>query len=255
MKKHFSLILIFLSAVALCALWTCSGFLGTAALAEPGVTSAGYTVDFSYQGQTYSVRGHSCCALDSILYRLGIEGDVTNARLDLAAGEDIDGALTLTRETGGWYLTSEVAFDSAYTLTAEVEGRTVTVRVTDASTEGKDTNWLKRFNRIPVTLVWEDNDNQDGARPVNVTLGLYKTGAETQKSSVSQIVLTGDKEENVWTGTSLQNRKMKTGTRSPIPSACSGRPVRTERKSKQQITFSIPGSKIIIRLTFPMNGA
>ena len=136
MKKHFSLILIFVSAVALCALWTCAGFLGTAALAEPGVTSAGYTVDFSYQGATYSVRGQSCCSLESIVYRLGIEGDVQNARLDLASGDDIDGALALTRETGGWYLTSEVPFDSTYTLTAEVDGRNVSVRVTDAEEIG-----------------------------------------------------------------------------------------------------------------------
>ena len=208
MKKNFSLILALVTAAALCAaLW------GNAVLAEPGSCSAGYTVDFSYQGAAYSVRGQSCCALESIFYRLGIDGDVQNARLDLASGEDIEGALALTREAGGWYLTSEVPFDSTYTLTAEVDGRNVSVRVTDAAAEGANTSFLKRSTRIQVTLVWDDSGNQDGARPSDVTVGLYPRGESGQVSP--QITLKRQDDENVWSGSFYAPIQDESGN--PVP--------------------------------------
>ncbi len=208
MKKHFSLILV-LTAVALCAMWTCGGFFGNNALAEPGSSSAGYTVDFSFQGQTYSVRGQSSCALDSIFYRLGIEGEIGEARLDLSAGEDIDGALDLTREAGGWYLTSRVPFDSAYTLTADVAGETVSVRVTDSNPEAQNASLLKKYGRIPVTLIWEDSDNQDRSRPASVTLGLFKEGAQ---ASASQLTLS---DEDNWTDSFYAQTEDENGN--PVP--------------------------------------
>ncbi len=137
MRKNISLIVTFLAVLALCAagpgLFGAGG--GNAALAERGGSSAGYTVDYTWQGATYSVRGQSSCALNSILYRLGISGETEHVRLDLAAGDEIEGALTLSREGNDWYLTSRVPFDSTYLLTAVVDGQNVVLKVTDAVME------------------------------------------------------------------------------------------------------------------------
>ena len=94
-----------------------------------------YTVDFgTFDGGTYSVPGEGSYKLADLLPMIiGDEGQVSAAALELIEGDDIAGALYLTRdENGNWYINSDVPFTSVYLLTMTVDGVSYEVRVTDA---------------------------------------------------------------------------------------------------------------------------
>ena len=85
--------------------------------------------------------------------------------------------------------------------------------MTDAAAEGANTSFLKRSTRIQVTLVWDDSGNQDGARPSDVTVGLYPQGESGQVSP--QITLKRQDDENVWSGSFYAPIQDESGN--PVP--------------------------------------
>ncbi|MDO5119664.1 MAG: FctA domain-containing protein, partial [Coriobacteriales bacterium] len=88
-----------------------------------------YTVDFTYDGYTYSIAGESEVLLSALLERLGIDVDVA----DVVAVTFSDPELVSVEQVeGDWKLTSLKAFDTEETLTIELaNGDKYVITVTD----------------------------------------------------------------------------------------------------------------------------
>ena len=99
----------------------------------------GYTVDFTYvDEETGDVReisfpGRGTYALTEVLAALGIEGEITNAVLEISEGTADTEALDLIETEDGWALKSEKAFTDTYTLTVTVDGVDHIFTVRDAA--------------------------------------------------------------------------------------------------------------------------
>ena len=90
-----------------------------------------YTVDFTYEGRTWSFPGEGSYRLADILAALGIEGSIDDAALTLIEGEDHAGALYLTQVDGEYYINSDVAFFDTYELRVTVGEKGYLILVTD----------------------------------------------------------------------------------------------------------------------------
>ena len=85
--------------------------------------------------------------------------------------------------------------DIVYTIKEEPVPSRYTVAITGDATEFTVTNtYTPETINIPVTKVWNDNNNQDGKRATEVTIKLLADGVETGKTLVLN-------ESNSWKGT------------------------------------------------------
>ena len=91
-----------------------------------------YTVDFTYDGFTYSFPGQGSYPLVDVLAALGIEGAIDDATLEIITGKDREGALYLTQKDGAWFINSDIAFTDTYQLTVTSGHDTYIIDVTDA---------------------------------------------------------------------------------------------------------------------------
>ena len=94
-----------------------------------------YTVEFTYDGFTYSIEGNGEILLSDLLKELNIEVDnIENAEvaLEKAVGDTDDSALYLTGSANdGYVLHSDAAFDDTYSLTVKADLSTYVIEVTD----------------------------------------------------------------------------------------------------------------------------
>jgi|GEM_PF-3044255 len=93
-----------------------------------------YTVDYTYEGYSYSFPGTDTYSVRDIFNVLGIEDDspIEDVKLELTDGEAVEGDLYLSGD--GESLTSDVPFTSTYTLTVKTENASYVITVTDAAT-------------------------------------------------------------------------------------------------------------------------
>ena len=92
---------------------------------------AGYTVDFEYNGYTWSFPGLGSYSIAYIMEQIGVTGEIGDVTLECIEGEQIPEALYLEEKADGWYLTSDCAFDETYNLTVVVDDETYVITVTD----------------------------------------------------------------------------------------------------------------------------
>lgn len=90
-----------------------------------------YTVDFTYEGGTWSFPGQGSYRLEDILAELGIEGSIENAALTLTKGVENTGALYLTQTDGEYYINSDIAFMDTYELRVRIGQKIYIITVTD----------------------------------------------------------------------------------------------------------------------------
>ena len=102
-----------------------------------------YTVDFTYEGRTWSFPGQGSYRLSDVLAVLGIEGNVDEAALTLIMGEDHAGALYLTQADGEYYINSDIAFTDTYELRVRSAERVYLISVTDTQTSADLSDFLK----------------------------------------------------------------------------------------------------------------
>ena len=102
-----------------------------------------YTVDFTYEGRTWSFPGQGSYRLADVLAVLGIEGSIDDASLTLILGEDHAGALYLTQADGEYYINSDIAFTDTYELRVRSAERVYLISVTDNQTSADLSNFLK----------------------------------------------------------------------------------------------------------------
>ena len=91
--------------------------------------------------------------------------------------------ISLVHEIGGQSDKEKLAFtqDRVAGYTSNINGFNITNAYTPSKTD------------IPVTKIWQDDNNRDGKRPAQITVRLYADGIDTGK----RLVLT---ENEKWTG-------------------------------------------------------
>ena len=98
--------------------------------ASPG-THSGYTVDFTYDGSTYSIAGESEIMLSELFGILKIDENVADVKSAEFSNPEL---VSVEQVEGDWKLTSLKPFQSEETLTVEMKsGATYVVKVTDAA--------------------------------------------------------------------------------------------------------------------------
>lgn len=102
-----------------------------------------YTVDFTFSGYTYSIRGGSSILLSALADQLGLRDTKQDKDFDIADVDDVtfsDSSLvTVTKKDGDWELESRKPFTSAEKLTIGMkDGSKYEVEVKDAQEEFKD---------------------------------------------------------------------------------------------------------------------
>ena len=98
------------------------------------VYAVAYTVDFEYEGKTWSFPGQGSYSLNEILEQLEIFGEAADVALERIV--DVGGlpnALYLEEKEDGWFLTSEVPFQDTFELKVSVDGKVYRITVTDAA--------------------------------------------------------------------------------------------------------------------------
>ncbi len=96
----------------------------------------------------------------------------------------------LPKYEGGELITYSVKEQQILDYTSKVEGFDITNSYTPGETE------------ISVIKSWNDEDNQDGKRPTNIKVDLYKTvdGVETKLDAETQTLSEGNNWSYTWTG-------------------------------------------------------
>ena len=110
-----------------------------------------YTVDFTYEGRTWSFPGQGSYRLADVLAVLGIEGSIDDASLTLIMGEDHAGALYLTQVDGEYYINSDIAFADTYELRVRVGEKIYIITVTDTQVTTNLSKLLKNAVIIGAT--------------------------------------------------------------------------------------------------------
>lgn len=139
-----------------------------------------YTVDFTYEGKTWSFPGEGSYKLSEVLAELGIEGKIDNAELALVEGEDHEGALYLEKKGREYWITSDISFTDTYELKVETGGKVYIITVTDPPAHARPTTNLNdlvtNFNLTGAT------SNGDGTYTVKpgVSYGVDITFTESE---------------------------------------------------------------------------
>ena len=115
-----------------------------------------YTVDFTYEGRTWSFPGRGSYRLADVLAVLGIEGSIDDAGLTLILGEDHPGALYLTQVDGEYYINSDIPFVDTYELRVQIGEKIYIITVTDEQESSDLRNFLTKVTVSGAQL-------QDGA--------------------------------------------------------------------------------------------
>ncbi|MCI6757108.1 MAG: Cna B-type domain-containing protein [Lachnospiraceae bacterium] len=102
-----------------------------------------YTVDFTFSGYTYSIKGGSSILLSSLAEKLGLRDTKQDKDFDIADVDDVtfsDSSLvTVTKKDGDWELVSKKPFTSTEKLSISMkDGSQYEVEVKDAQGEEKD---------------------------------------------------------------------------------------------------------------------
>jgi hypothetical protein len=102
-----------------------------------------YTVDFTFSGYTYSIKGGSSILLSSLAEKLGFHDSKQNKDFSIADVDDVtfsDSSLVeVTKKDGDWELVSKKPFTSTEKLTINMkDGSQYEVEVKDAQGEEKD---------------------------------------------------------------------------------------------------------------------
>ena len=130
-----------------------------------------YTVDFTYDGYTWSFPGKGSYALSEVLSALGIDAEADSASLKLIAGEEHEGALYLTEDNGVWYIHSDRAFSDTYELSVVNGNITYLITVTDAVPTSTD---LEDFlvNAVLTGVTQDSEGNYQVTEGVEYTVAL-----------------------------------------------------------------------------------
>ena len=96
-----------------------------------------YTVDFTFRGYTYSIKGGSSIRLSSLAQKLGLRDTKQDKDFDIADVDDVTfsdkSLVTVTKEDGDWELVSNKPFTSTEKLTISMkDGSKYEVEVKDA---------------------------------------------------------------------------------------------------------------------------
>ena len=116
-----------------------------------------YTVDFTYEGRTWSFPGQGSYRLTDVLAALGIERRIDDAALTLIRGEDHAGALFLTQSDGEYYINSEIAFADTYELRVRIGEKIYIITVTDTQ---ESTNLSDFLKNAVITGATQDSDGK-----------------------------------------------------------------------------------------------
>ncbi len=148
-----------------------------------------YTVDFTYEGRTWSFPGEGSYRLADILAVLGIEGSIDDASVTLIEGEDHAGALYLTQNDGEYYINSDIAFTDIYELRVQIGEKIYIITVTDEQEREVSLRELLQFVNIKIdgtTVVddtWEVNEGQQ----YEITLNFEETPSGKQLNTSGEI--------------------------------------------------------------------
>ena len=122
-----------------------------------------YTVDFTYEGRTWSFPGRGSYRLVDVLAMLGIEGKVDEAILTLVLGEDHAGALYLTQSDGEYFINSDIPFVDTYELRVQIGEKVYIITVTDGIEQStNDLNKLITDVEITSSETGESIITEDG---------------------------------------------------------------------------------------------
>ena len=141
-----------------------------------------YTVDFFYEGKTWSLPGEGSYRLSDVLAELGIDGEIDNALLSILEGEDHEGALYLEKKSGEYWITSDISFTDTYELRVQIGEKTYSITVTDPPAHARPTTNLNdlvsNFNLTGATA------NGDGTYTVKpgVSYGVDITFTESERT-------------------------------------------------------------------------
>ena len=168
-----------------------------------------YTVDFTFSGYTYSIKGGSSILLSALAEQLGLRDTKQDKDFDIADVDDVtfsDSSLvTVTKKDGDWELESRKPFTSAEKLTIGMkDGSKYEVEVKDASETTQDvkknltdatikingqevtgdTTWnVKDGNSYDITLKFRENSSSQF--PNDGTWMTYKAPAGLQVENLN----------------------------------------------------------------------
>ena len=140
-----------------------------------------YTVDFTYEGRTWSFPGKGSYRLVDILTVLGIEGSIDDAALTLVEGEDNAGALYLTQVEREYYIHSDIAFMDTYELRIRIGEKIYIITVTD-----------EQQTTSPWNLA-----NEDNTQFLHVRAESSVTENELERNAAFKLTFTYSLEEDV----------------------------------------------------------
>ena len=144
-----------------------------------------YTVDFTYDGYTFSISDIHEISLGELLAALGIEADtanVENVSIELTEQHDADVQTgefyAVQDQAGGWVLKSDVGFGNVYTLTVAMEsGIKYAITVTDAS------DLTPLLGAVDIVIGGETITGNDWSVKKDQVYTLYLAFAETPDTS------------------------------------------------------------------------
>ena len=137
-----------------------------------------YTVDFSYEGRTWSFPGQGSYRLTDVLGALGIDGNIDKATLTLLEGEYREGALYITLVDGEYYISSEVPFTDTYELLVTIGDQIFSITVTDAAETTNLGNLVTNFQLEGATPNGDGTYTVKPGKPYSVNI----TFTESEKT-------------------------------------------------------------------------